>query len=459
MITATKFLRPFAAVALAAQMHTTAFAACPVPTVVVDIHALGAARLAELKAHPSVRWSAEFGTEMLLGVDPGSESHWLAQTRVRPGIGPLAREEIWIRDHVCVHQSAQPALAVIGGFEVLRMPPSAIAYSQRAGLVGTPLPEDGVMARELANRDGPRAVMGGDPQVQAIVDQIDAERWFQTLSLLANFNRNSYSAALGNARDWILSAFEGAQLTTSVFPYTLTPSGCAGAPSINIDNPIGRKVGSSLPDEWIVVGAHYDSRNSVRCDGVANPQPGANDNASGCAGVIELARAFVDVPTQRSVLFMCFSGEEQGLVGSQRYVESLTASGDIARVKHMINLDMIGYDPSGTLDARVDTNAANAALLTQYGAAAATYAPELNLIASSTTSANTDHWYFLAAGVPAVFTWENGASIYAHYHQSTDIPANMTRARELGGGILKMDAAMLATVAGLAPPLFADGFE
>jgi Zn-dependent M28 family amino/carboxypeptidase len=328
-------------------------------------------------------------------------------------------------------------------------------------MVGNPLPADGVIAREIANSEVPRAPMASTPAVQAIVDRIDPERWFQTMSLLAAFNRNSFSATLGPARDWILSAFEGAQLASSVFPYTLqNVTSCTPTPApITIDNPIGTKLGTSLAEEWIVVGAHYDSRNSLRCDGVLNPQPGANDNASGCAGVIELARVFAHVPTERSILFMCFSGEEQGLVGSRRYVESLTASGDIARVKHMINLDMIGFDPGGTLDARVDTNAANAALLAQYAAAAATYAPELNVIGSSNTSANTDHWYFLQAGVPAVFTWENGASIYPHYHQSTDTPANMTRARELAGGILKMDAAMLATVAGLVPPLFADGFE
>ncbi|HWS26577.1 MAG TPA: M28 family peptidase [Xanthomonadales bacterium] len=446
------------AVVIAALLGPAAYAADPVPTIIVDIHALGAARLAELKAQPSVRWSAEFGTELLLGVDPASELDWLAQPRMRRGLGTLAREEIWIRDHVCVHQSAQPALGVVGGFEILRMPPAAIRYSQRAGLVGTPLPADGVMAREVANSDTRKAASGADPQVQAIVNQIDADRWFQTMSLLAGFNRNSYSAALGSARDWILSAFEGAQLSSSVFPYTLSNvSGCTGSPAINIDNPIGTKVGSSLPDEWIVVGAHYDSRNSARCDGVTNAQPGANDNASGCAGVIELARAFVNVPTQRSILFMCFSGEEQGLVGSRRYVESLTTSGDIARVKHMINLDMIGFDAGGSLDAQIVSSRPE--LLAQYAAAAATYAPELNLISGSNTAANTDYWYFQAAGVPSIFTWENGVGGYVHYHQSTDIPANMTRARELAGGILKMDAAVLASVAGLEPPLFADGFE
>lgn len=430
----------------------------PVPTVIVDISGIGAGRLQALKDDPSVRWSAEFGTEMLLGIAPEAQADWLARERVRDGVGRLATDEIWIRDHVCAHQALQPALAVVGGFEVLRMPPSAVRYGALSGMVGNPLPADGVVAREVANSDAPRSVLGADPALQAIVDQVDAERWFQTMSLLAGFNRNSYSAALGPARDWILSAFEGAQLTSSIFPYTLV-NGCTGAPAVDIDNPIGTKAGSSLPDEWIVVGAHYDSRNSVRCDGAANPQPGANDNASGCAGVIELARVFANVPTERSILFMCFSGEEQGLVGSRRYVESLTASGDIARVKHMINLDMIGFDPSGTLDARVDTNAANVALLAQYVGAATTYAPELNLITSGSTSANTDHWYFLAAGVPAVFTWENGASIYPHYHQSTDIPANMTRARELAGGILKMDAAMLATVAGIVPRIHEDGFE
>lgn len=431
----------------------------PVPTVIVEISGLGPARVQALKQDPTVRWAAEFGTEMLLGVTPSALKEWQARPGVRAGLGPLDRDEIWVRSHVCIHESQQPALGAVGGFEVLRMPPSVIRYAQRSGVNGSALPSDGVVARESRNSSAPKSALGASAAVQAVVDQIDPERWFQTMSLLAGFNRNSFSPALGSSRDWILSAFEGAQLATSVFPYTLSNvSGCAGSPAINIDNPIGLKRGESLPDEWIVVGAHYDSRNSVRCDGTANPQPGANDNASGCAGVIELARAFANVPTQRSVLFMCFSGEEQGLWGSRRYVEALQASGDIAKVKHMINLDMIGFDAGGTLDAQVVASSTHAALQAQYVAAAATYAPELNVITSTSTAANTDYWYFLQAGVPSVFTWENGVSGYVHYHQSSDVPANMTNARPLAGGILKMDAAMLATTAGIGP-MFADGFE
>lgn len=432
----------------------------PVPTVVVDIAGIGHVRLDELKRAPGVRWSAEFGQELLLGIDPGALGDWQARPGVRAGIGRASPEELWVRGHVCVHQAQQPALAQVGGFELLRMPPGTLRHAALAGIAGQPLPADGVVSRELRNSGAAKAVAVADPPVQALVDRIDAERWFQTMSLLAGFNRNSFSPALGSARDWILSAYEGASLQTSVFEYTLSSgTGCSPAPpAVTIGNPIGVKTGLEHPGEWVVVGAHYDSRNSARCDGTANPQPGANDNASGCAGVIELARAFAGVETRRSILFMCFSGEEQGLWGSRRYVESLQASGDIARVVHMLNLDMIGFDAGGSLDAQIVTSGTHAAWAAQYAAAAATYAPELNIINSTAVGQNTDYWYFLQAGVPAVFTWENGVAGYVHYHQSTDVPANMTRARELAGGILRMDAAVLADVAGLVP-LFADGFE
>ncbi|MBK8283715.1 MAG: M28 family peptidase [Ahniella sp.] len=244
-----------------------------------------------------------------------------------------------------------------------------------------------------------------------------------------------------------------------MFSFTVPGSACSPViPDVSAGNPIGRKTGASLPDEWIVVGAHYDARNATRCDGTQAPQPGANDNASGCAGVIELARVFQNVRTERSLVFMCFAGEEQGLRGSQAFVNALLNSGDIAKVKHMINLDMIGHAIDDTLSARVETDAAQQSILPIYADHAATYAPELNLIISASTAAYSDHWHFLQRGVPAAFTWENGAGIYPDYHQISDVPGNMQRAQPLASGILKMDAAMIATLAGVHV-LFDDSFE
>ncbi|UCC30329.1 MAG: M28 family peptidase [Phycisphaerales bacterium] len=90
-------------------------------------------------------------------------------------------------------------------------------------------------------------------------------------------------------------------------------------------------------DEYIVIGAHYDHV-GVRRGQVCN---GADDNASGTAGVIEAAWALARTPNRnRSVIFMAFAGEETGLHGSRHYVEEPTV--DLDSVVAMLNFDMIG---------------------------------------------------------------------------------------------------------------------
>ncbi len=126
----------------------------------------------------------------------------------------------------------------------------------------------------------------------------------------------------------------------------------------------------------------------------------------------------------------------------------------------MLNMDMIGYDPNGTNTARIESRTQFQSLINRFSSAAATYAPELAIITSINASSGSDHWYFLQAGVPTVVTWENGASVYPHYHKLTDLPQNMTGARALAGGILKMDTAVLASEVGvIESELFANGFE
>lgn len=431
------------------------------PTVIVDVARAGAAELARLKQAEGVRWSAEFGNELLLGVAAEALPDWLERRGVRAGPERLAPAEIVVRDHVCTLHDPEPALAVVGGYEILRKPPSLARATRGALVPGEPLPEDRIVARAVWNLDVAIERGAVDPAVQALAARIDANRWFASVEGLSAFDRNSFSSALGPAHDWILARFAEAGLATQSFSFQLdgNNAGCnPPRPLVTLANPIGVKRGATLPEQWVVVGAHYDSRNTIRCD-TGSPQPGANDNASGCAGVIELARTFATVDTARSILFMCFSGEEQGLVGSRRYVEALQASGDLNRVRYMINLDMIGYAVDDTLATRIETIPAFASELNRFAAAAATYAPELSPILSSNTQAYSDHWFFLAAGVPGAFTWENGAAIYPHYHRATDVPANLLRGRELARGILKMDTAILAAEAGLLAPLLANGFE
>ena len=98
----------------------------------------------------------------------------------------------------------------------------------------------------------------------------------------------------------------------------------------------------------IVIGAHYDhlglghDHNSLEANPDGKVHNGADDNASGTAGVLELARYFANNNRKEShnFLFLCFSGEELGLVGSKKFVENPTI--DLSKVSFMLNMDMIG---------------------------------------------------------------------------------------------------------------------
>jgi hypothetical protein len=448
------------AIAVLAVVSPSPAGAEPTPTVIVDIHARGHAHVQALREHSDVRWSAEFGNELLLGVDEKALALWLERADARPGPPRLAPDEVVVRDKVCPRQDPQPALAVVGGFSILRKPPALVRATMLPGVAGAPLPSDGVVAREANNVAGGKGIVARNRFIEYLVARVDGDRWYGTVESLSAIDRNSFSPDIEDAHDWILAEFGDLGLETSSHQFTLSGSGCSPAQSpVALRNPIGMKRGHDPQASWIVVGGHYDSRNHVRCDGSALPQPGANDNASGCAGVIELARVFANIPTVNSIVFACFSGEEQGLVGSYYYVQSLVASGDIDRVIQMINLDMIGHAVDDSLTARAETTVTHQGSLNLYSAMAATYAPELNLVLSTSTQGYSDHWYFLQAGVPAMFTWENGAGIYPHYHRETDLPNNMLRARELAGGILKMDTAVLATLAEALSDIFGDGFD
>ena len=110
------------------------------------------------------------------------------------------------------------------------------------------------------------------------------------------------------------------------------------------DNVVAVLAGSSRVDENVVIGAHYDHLGfgyyGARDTGAAGMiHPGADDNASGTAVLLELARRFAQAPAARTLVFVAFSAEELGLHGSRHFVES-AAAGRATRA--MINLDMVG---------------------------------------------------------------------------------------------------------------------
>ncbi len=293
-----------------------------------------------------------------------------------------------------------------------------------------------------------------DPLIVPLVNAISPARWFSDLDALTQWDRSSYGPELALSRSWIESRFDGLGLEVSAPAFTMPGS---GGGQISVNNVIGRWNGTRFPDQWIIVGAHYDSRNSSLSSIVDTP--GAEDNASGCAGVIELARVLVAFRPERSILFMCYAGEEQGLYGSQAHVQALQAAGDLARVQAVVTMDMIGYSADSTLDVLFESNATWSAYLDQFAAAAANYVPELR-VTLSTHPFGSDHVPYLNAGRKTVLAIENDWDIYPYYHRSTDTADHVgPNAQAMGGAILETSVAVLAELAGASDRIFSDRFE
>ncbi len=115
---------------------------------------------------------------------------------------------------------------------------------------------------------------------------------------------------------------------------------------VTTHNVVGMVKGTKTPDSYIVVGGHYDhlgmggqGSGSRKPDTIA-VHNGADDNASGTAGVIEIAQKVADNPLESSVIFIAFSSEELGLIGSKYFVNNPII--DLKKVKAMINMDMVG---------------------------------------------------------------------------------------------------------------------
>lgn len=188
---------------------------------------------------------------------------------------------------------------------------------------------------------------------------------------------------------------------------------------VNATNVVGYIEGSDekLKDEYIVIGAHYDHLGfDTKKDGTVEIYNGADDNASGTAALLELAKYFgSDQNTpKRSIIFITFDAEEIGLLGSEYFIEDSKLV-DLEKIKFNFNFDMVGmYDTYGGLDLKGINGIAG-------GKKAAKKLAEENGLKLKNTNARfesfTDTYPFGDAGIPAVHFF---TGLKSPYHRPED---------------------------------------
>ncbi len=191
-------------------------------------------------------------------------------------------------------------------------------------------------------------------------------------------------------------------------------------------NVIGYVEGKDDPEEYIVISAHYDHLGRMGKDVYF---PGANDNASGTTLLLELARYYAQPEHQpsRSIVFMCFAGEEAGLLGSKYYTEHPLFL--LSKINLLINLDLLGTGDDGIM-------MVNGTKLTEEFALFARindekqYFPKLQ---KRDNAANSDHFFFTRKGVNACFFYTLGGIKAYHdiYDRAETLP--LTRFKEAFG--------------------------
>ena len=182
-------------------------------------------------------------------------------------------------------------------------------------------------------------------------------------------------------------------------------------------NVIGYVEGKLYPDSFFVFTAHYDHLGRM---GERIYFPGANDNASGTAMITDLARHYSLPENQAdySIVFMAFSGEEVGLMGS-----TYNASHPLfplEKIKFLINLDMVGTGSDGitVVNSSVFTKVYNSFLKINNSK------HYLKEIKKRGEACNSDHCPFYQKGVPAIFIYTRGNE-YSEYHNIDDKSVNL----------------------------------
>jgi aminopeptidase YwaD len=204
-----------------------------------------------------------------------------------------------------------------------------------------------------------------------------------------------------------------------------------------------------LRDEAVVIGAHYDhlgrgGEGSLAPDALGTIHPGADDNASGVAAMLGIARAFAEAGgAPRTLVFVAFSGEEMGLLGSTHYVRR--PARPLERTVLMLNLDMVGRLRGRTLYVGGVDSAAGLRDLVSAQAGG------LTLSMRGDPFGPSDHAVFYAAGRPVLFLF-TGA--HADYHR----PGDTWDTIDASGlaEVTALGARVVDAVAGLpAPPAYA----
>ena len=300
-------------------------------------------------------------------------------------------------------------------------------------------------------RDFP-VVTEENPTIREMLNQVSMDSMQATVQHLQDYGHRLWDSDNAfAASDWIAGRMLALGLEVEQQPFYASTWMGSGQAAPNV---IGIQRGTLYPDTYVVCGCHFDSFSWQAMYGSGNA-PGADDNATGVASVLESARIMTQYEFEYSIIYCAYGCEEMGLYGSEAYASRCQEQG----------MDIIGYfnnDMNGYLygdQIHIDCIYPNSVepIGTYYMNVGEVYYPELPIRHVNFNEGDSDHTSFNNHGYMGIYPFEDYENYSPYIHTPNDLIGTSVNSFEMGQQYCQMNIACLAEIAnpmGETPQVF-----
>ncbi len=312
-----------------------------------------------------------------------------------------------------------------------------------AGGTALPFKNDGVVAvfnkeakLPVVTRDYP-VITEENPIIREMMNQVNMDSLEATVQFLQDYGERKFNGShIAQARDWVEAKMLSYGLETEVQEFHVS----SWMGSATCHNLIGIQRGTLYPDTYVVCGSHYDSFAwSDLC-------PGADDNATGTAAVLESARILTQYEFEYSIIYCVFSAEECGLYGSEAYADRCASEG--MEILGYFNNDMNGYLNPGD-EIHIDCIYPNSVepIGAYYMNVGSVYFPEMQIQHVNLDYGDSDHTSFNNVGYMGIYPFEDVNHESPYIHTSEDLIGNSVNSFEMSQRYTQMNIGCLTELA------------
>ena len=289
-------------------------------------------------------------------------------------------------------------------------------------------------------RDFP-TVTEENPVIREMLNQVNQDSLEATVQYLQDYGHRLWNTDNAfSASDWVADRMRALGLEVEQQPFYASTWLGSGQAAPNV---IGIQRGTLYPDTYVVCGSHFDSFSWDAYFG--GEAPGADDNATGVASVLESARIMTQYEFEYSIIYCAFGCEEMGLYGSEAYASRCQEEG----------MDIIGYfnnDMNGYLygdQIHIDCIYPNSVepIGTYYMNVGSVYYPELPIRHVNFNEGDSDHTSFNNHGYMGIYPFEDYQNYSPYIHTVNDLIGTSVNSFAMGQQYCQMNIACLAEIA------------